>query len=157
MRSLRPSLVLAAALALHLAAAAEPVRAQAREPASAAAAVAPDAAVPARPAELALRREPPPERRDLGTRMLIGAGVGVAIGAPAGAVYGHARFEPCGDDCLLSRGTETVLHGIMGASAGAVLGALADALWPGRGASAPAVALAPAGHRGVRMGLTLVH
>jgi uncharacterized membrane protein len=105
--------------------------------------------------ESALRREPPPKRRDLGTRMLIGAGVGVAIGAPAGAVYGYARFEPCGDDCLLSRGTETVLHGIMGASAGAVLGALAGALWPGRDVSAPAVALAPAGRRGVRVGLTL--
>jgi hypothetical protein len=145
-RSFRSSLVLAA-IALPLAAAAEPVRAQAREPVSATASLAPDAGEPARPADSALRREPPPKRRDLGTRMLIGAGVGVAVGAPAGAVYGYARFEPCGGDCLLSRGTETVLHGIMGASAGAVLGALAGALWPGRDASTPPVVLGPAGHQ----------
>jgi hypothetical protein len=143
----RRTLVLAAAFALAGAAAAAPVRAQSPGPVPVGAAAP---AAPSRPADAVPMREL--RGRDLDARMLIGMGFGVALGAPAGAVYGYARFEPCGDECLLSRGMETMLYGLMGASAGGLLGSVVGALWPGR---RPAVAVAPDGRGGLAVGLAL--
>lgn len=94
-----------------------------------------------------------PSATDRLSRSLIGLGAGILAGATTGSVYGYQQYDDTQTDPLLSRGTEATLFGIMGGSAGAVIGAAVGFLWPARHAPPARVSLAPAGRGGAMVSL----
>jgi ABC-type dipeptide/oligopeptide/nickel transport system permease subunit len=89
------------------------------------------------------------------SRSLIGTGVGLLAGAAVGSVYGYHQYDVHEVDPLLSRPTETVLFGIMGGSAGGLLGALAGYLWPDQREQPASVSFAPSTRGSVAVSLVV--
>ena len=102
----------------------------------------------------AVSPSPPPDRT---SQILLGAGIGVLAGSLVGGVYGHLQYDPCVEDCLLSRPMESVLFAMVGGSAGGLLGAFVGGLWPERRYESARVSIAPSTSNGIVVSLGLRH